>query len=233
MFLSLFLKLVVLSLFVGSVTKGMLFCLQISKTSFLLSHKIGLSTCIHHNRWCVSWTCIARNPLMFAPRRRFKNVLSIRSVRLCPKINWLMVCFFACFLNSSYLRFLSCASVSLSVVPFVLFTMISCVSLKNFLMNSSSAVFPGLTQWLQCIKNRFCKSYLLFIKKLYIKHAVNILSEPPLTAIISFWLGDTLLLRSSKHAHCWANERVMFFISLIVPVFFHIFFIKVGFEKNQ
>ena len=156
----------------------------------------------------------------------------MRSVRLCPKIIWSIWCFFACFLNSSYLRFLSCHSVYFKSFSFGLFTMISWVPAKNFIMNCSSVIFPFLVQWLQCIKNRFCKSYLFFKKKLYIKHAVNMLSAPPLTATISFCLGCTLLLSRLKHVCRCTDFMVMFLIHLIVPVFFHDLFINIGFEKK-
>jgi hypothetical protein len=72
---------------------------------------------------------------------------------------------------------------------------------------------------------------LFFKKKLYIKHAANMLSAPPLTATISFWLGFTLLFSTSKHHCCCANAREIFLIHLMVPGFFHDFFIEVGFEK--
>ncbi len=235
--LSLFLRLVVVSLFVGSVTNWILFCLQIFVISSLVSSSNGLKTLIPAsadkpgNKWCCSWTCMAMNPLRFAPRRRFRNVLSMRSVRLCPKINWSIWCFFACVLNSPYLRFLNSASVFFLLL--ILLTTISCVPSKNLRMNCSSVVLPALVWWLQCIKNRFCKLYLFFKKKLYIRHAVNMLSAPPLTATMTFWPGDTLLLSTSKHSCCCAKFKGIFLIHLIVPGFFHDFFIKAGFEKFQ
>ena len=153
----------------------------------------------------------------------------MRSVRLCPKTNWSMWCFFICFLNSPYLQFLNWDSVAFLLL--ILLLIVICVHSKNLLINCSSVVFPVLVLWLQCIKNRFCKLYLFFKKKLYIKDAVNMLSAPPLTATITFWLGCTLLLSSSKYVCWWANVRVVFFIHLIVPMFFSIFSINIRFEN--
>jgi len=160
-----------------------------------------------------------------------RNVLSMRSVRLCQKIIFFISYFFACFLNSPYLRFLRSASVYF-FVPFLV-TMISWVHAKNALTNFSSSAFPFLVWWLQCIKNRFCKLYFFSIKKLYTKHAVNILSAPPLTAIISFSLGHTLFFNTSKYICLWVDVSEMFFISFIVPVFSHVFFINIRFEIFQ
>ncbi len=99
------------------------------------------------SRWWVSTSCIFRNPLIQAPRIKFKNVDSILSFKWWPRKIYEAFVNFCSDENWEYLRFLS--EFSSSFHQFLSYRWKSKPE-KNSDINFASSSLSGLILWLQC-----------------------------------------------------------------------------------
>ena len=176
--------------------------------------------------FCWERTCILRNPSNEHPRSTLRNVVSMRSLRLCQvRRNTLSV---GCFvllvmasLKQAYLRFLRAFSSVFTVSGFSK----RCVSnhWKKEAKKADSSSLSGLILWLQWRKCKFWSGKFWLFRRRAVRQVSVILSAPVETAIKSWcsevrcaWkIGKTSeILRWGRSAFCTFIMVLRWFIGV-------------------